>query len=164
MDVLDSNPLWVRIPVYVGLLQEVDPDAEASVFQAGAGEAGEGYPAVAITGPPTADPGTASADLYYRVPNPDGALRAGERVSVRIPLKGAEAVETVVPWSAVLLDIHGGTWVYEVVEDHVYSRQRVEVRDVVGGFALLSRGPPPGTPVVVVGAAELYSTEFGTAH
>ena len=86
-------------------------------------------------------------------------------MTARVPLSGSASVQTVVPWSAVMLDINGGAWIYEVLEDRLYARRRVEVTDVVDDYAVLGRGPPPGTPVVVVGAAELYSTEFGdTSH
>jgi len=164
MEIVDADPLWVRVPIYVGVLREVDREAQATVIRHGSGVGGEGLSAVAISGPPTADPGAVSADLYYRVGNPAGDLRAGERVEVMVPLRGAETQGTVVPWAAVLYDTQGGTWIYEALADHAYTRRRVEVKDVLEGYAILARGPAPGTPVVVVGAAELYSTEFGTAH
>jgi len=164
MEVVAANPLWVRVPVYVGILPDVDLGAEATLIRPGAPSDAPGFSAVAISGPPTADPGTVSSDLYYRVANPGGVLRPGERVSVQVPMEGGGAEGSVVPWAAVLHDIQGGTWVYEALDDHAYTRRRVEVRDVVEGFAVLSRGPAPGTSIVVVGAAELYSTEFGTAH
>ena len=164
MELVDADPLWVRVPVYVGVLPEVDRAVDATVVRPGDPAEALGTVAAPIAGPPTADPATVSADLFYRVSNPGGALRPGERVSVRVPLKGGEADGTVVPWSAVLHDIQGGAWIYEALEGHAYTRRRVEVRDVVEGYAVLARGPAPGTPVVVVGAAELYSTEFGTAH
>jgi cobalt-zinc-cadmium efflux system membrane fusion protein len=164
MEIVDANPLWVRVPVYVGILPDVDLRTEATLIRPGAPSGAPGFSAVAIAGPPTADPGTVSSDLYYRVANPGWVLRPGERVSVQVPIKGGETEGSVVPWAAILYDIQGGTWVYEALEDHAYTRRRVEVRDVLEGFAVLARGPTPGTPVVVVGAAELYSTEFGTAH
>jgi RND family efflux transporter MFP subunit len=164
MEIVDARALWVRVPVYVGVLSEVDRDNEASVIRPGDPPDATGIGAGAIAGPPTADPQTVSSDLYYRVPNPDGSLRPGERVAVRVPLRGSDSDARVVPWSAVLHDIHGGTWVYEDMGGHAYARRRVEVEDVVEGFAVLSRGPEPGTPVVTTGAMELYSTEFGTAH
>jgi RND family efflux transporter MFP subunit len=164
MEIVDANPLWVRVPVYVGVLSEVDREGGASVVRPGDPPEAPGLPAVAIAGPPTADPQTVSSDLYYRVPNPDGGLRPGERVAVRVPMRGGEEAGRVVAWSAILHDIHGGAWVYEALGNHTFARRRVEVRDVVGGFAVLSRGPEPGTAVVVTGAMELYSTEFGTAH
>ncbi len=90
-------------------------------------------------------------------------FRPGQRVTVRVPIEGSTTIRTVVPWSAIMLDINGGAWVYEVLEDGLYARRRVEVADVVDGYAVLTRGPVPNTQVVVVGAAELYSTEFGDA-
>ena len=164
LEIVDADPLWARVPVYVGVLAEVDRQASVTVVSPGASEGSPGFEAVPIAGPRTANPGTVSSDLYYRVPNPEGHLRPGERVAVRVPLRAGASEERVVPWAAVLHDIHGGTWIYEALEGHAYTRRRVEVRDVVEGFAVLTRGPPPGTSVVVVGAAELYSTEFGTAH
>jgi cobalt-zinc-cadmium efflux system membrane fusion protein len=164
MEIVDANPLWVRVPVYVGILPDVDLEAEATLIRPGAPSDAPGFSAVAINGPPTADAGTVSADLYYRVANPDGVLRPGERVSVQVPMDGGGTEGSLIPWAAVLHDIQGGTWVYEALEGHAYTRRRVEVKDVVDGFAVLTRGPAPGTSIVVVGAAELYSTEFGTAH
>ncbi|MFH1763542.1 MAG: efflux RND transporter periplasmic adaptor subunit [Gemmatimonadota bacterium] len=164
LEIVGANPLWVRVPVYVGVLADVDRAVPVTVVTPGAPDDSPGFEATPIAGPPTANAGTVSSDLYYRVANPGGDLRPGERVAVRVPMRGSASVERVVPWSAVLYDIQGGTWIYEALENHSYTRRRVEVRDVVEGFAILTRGPAPGTPVVVVGAAELYSTEFGTAH
>ncbi|MFC1790965.1 efflux RND transporter periplasmic adaptor subunit [Gemmatimonadota bacterium] len=164
LEIVDADPLWVRVPMYVGVLSEVDRQGEATVIRPGDPADAPGMAGAPFAGPPTADAQTVSADLYYTVPNPRGEMRPGERVSVRVPLRGGGAEGTVVPWSAVLHDIQGGTWIYEALEGHAYTRRRVEVRDVMDGFAILARGPALGTPIVVVGAAELYSTEFGTAH
>lgn len=164
MEIVDANRLWVRVPVYVGILSEVDRDAGATVVRPGDPAGMAGVVANAISGPPTADPRTVSSDLYYLLPNAARTFRPGERVAVRVPLRGSGLDQRVVPWSAVLHDIHGGTWVYEDLGDHTYARRRVEVKDVVGDLAVLARGPEPGTSVVVTGAMELYSTEFGTAH
>lgn len=137
----------------------------ATVVAAGAAAGAVGLPATSIAGPPSADAASASMDLYYRyrVANPGLVLRPGERVGVSLLLT-SEAEGLVVPWSAVLHDINGGTWVYVLSGEHAYTRTRVEVADVVDGLALLRRGPPDGSQVVSVGAAELFSTEFGTSH
>ena len=68
----------------------------------------------------------------------------------------------VVPWSAVMHDINGGTWVYENIAPQQYARRRVDVRRVVDGRAVLARGPAIGAKVVTAGAAEIFGTEFGT--
>ncbi len=73
-----------------------------------------------------------------------------------------EAESLVVPWAAVLYDIHGTTWVYEKTAKTVFRRRRVLVRYTTDDLAVLAAGPKVGTEVVVDGAAELFGTEFGT--
>ena len=60
-----------------------------------------------------------------------------------------------------MYDIDGGTWVYVQKAPYTYVRQRVEVRYVENGRAILRRGPAPGTKVVTDGAEEVFGTEFG---
>lgn len=69
---------------------------------------------------------------------------------------------TVIPYSAVLYDVNGDTWVYTNVEPLVFVRHRVSIDHIDGDDAVLLDGPPPGTMTVTVGAAELFGTEvFG---
>jgi hypothetical protein len=89
-------------------------------------------------------------------------MRSGERVAVEIPDSESTRESLVLPFSAVLHDIHGGQWVYTRTSERTYSRQRVQVARVVGPDAVLASGPPAGTPVVTDGAAELFGTEFMT--
>jgi multidrug resistance efflux pump len=156
---LDS--LWVKVPVFVGELAEVQRGAPAQVLDAARPREGAGRVARPVLAPPTADPNAASADLYYAFPNRDGAFRAHQRVAVSVPLRGGENA-LVVPWSAVVHDVQGGAWVYEARESRVFVRRRVQVAYVIGETAVLSAGPPVGTRVVTQGAAELFGTEFGT--
>jgi multidrug efflux pump subunit AcrA (membrane-fusion protein) len=86
-------------------------------------------------------------------------LRPGEKVGVSFGTEQAKAL--IIPWSAVVHDINGGTWVYENTAPQTYSRRRVEVLYVRDGFAALGRGLNTGTNVVKTGAAELFGTEFG---
>ncbi|KPK80984.1 MAG: hypothetical protein AMS25_08100 [Gemmatimonas sp. SM23_52] len=163
MEIVKPDPLWVRVPVYVGDAAAIDRGVPVTVVGPGDPPEAPGQVAYPIQGPPTADPSAVSVDLFYRLDNPEGRYRPGQRVGVSVEFGGAtEGV--VVPWSAVLHDVYGGTWIYEALGDGVYARRRVEVRDVVEDFAVLSRGPESGTPIVVIGAAELFSTEFGIAH
>jgi hypothetical protein len=66
----------------------------------------------------------------------------------------------VVPHVAVIYSPEGGAFVYTRPEPLVYVRAPIEVDRIVGDRALLSAGPPSGTVVVTVGAAELLATEF----
>jgi hypothetical protein len=71
---------------------------------------------------------------------------------------------TVVPYSAVVYDPNGLTWVYTVPEPLTYVRAKVVVETVGGAEgteAVLSDGPPAGTTVVTKGVIELYGTELG---
>lgn len=70
----------------------------------------------------------------------------------------------VVPYSAVLYDIHGKTWVYKNPEPLTFLRHQIEVDYIEGDQAVLADGPETGTQVVTVGVAELYGTEFGVGH
>ena len=94
--------------------------------------------------------------------------RAAERLGIqtRPVLAGrvGNATRRVVPYSALLYDAKGDTWVYTNPEPRTYVRERVTVDFIEGDQAVLSDGPPQGTPVVTVGAAELYGTEFGVGH
>jgi hypothetical protein len=154
-----GETLWVRVPVYVGDLRLVVPDRPALVAAIGA-PGGEGVRATPVAGPRAGNPDAASVDLYYAVDNRDGRLRPGEKVAVTIELGETDDVP-VVPWAAVVHDVHGGEWVYERVAAQAYARHRVQVRYVVGSDAALASGPPAGASVVVAGAAELFGVEFG---
>lgn len=67
----------------------------------------------------------------------------------------------VVPYSAVLYDASGGTWVYRVIRPRSYVRTSVELDRVVAGTAYVSAGLDAGTDVVTVGAPELLGAEEG---
>ncbi|UCH65501.1 MAG: hypothetical protein JSW63_13000 [Ignavibacterium sp.] len=73
-------------------------------------------------------------------------------------------ISKVVPYSAVIYDKHGNTWVYTNPETRVFIRHKINIIDIVGEKAFLSEGPLVGTEVVKVGAAELYGTEIKVGH
>jgi hypothetical protein len=76
----------------------------------------------------------------------------------------------VVPYSAVLYDLKGETWVYVSdvsgtnPEPLTFVRDRVSIDFIDGDLAVLSKGPPSGTMVVTVGGPELYGTESGVGE
>lgn len=69
--------------------------------------------------------------------------------------------EKGVPYSAVLYDLKGDTWVYTNPESRTFVRNSISVDSIVDNLAILSAGPPSGTAIVTVGASELYGTELG---
>ncbi len=68
-------------------------------------------------------------------------------------------LQKVIPYAAVLYDTEGDTWTYTSPAPQVFVRHHITVDRIVGDQAVLSDGPPAGTAVVTVGAAELYGAE-----
>lgn len=160
-EVASLTRVWIRVPVYVGEVAAVERHEPARIHGLGDPSGSPSRPARPVSAPPSADPASATADLYYELDNAAGALRPGQKVGVTLAMKVEEEC-LVVPWASVLHDVHGGTWVYENTAEHVYTRRAVLVREVVGTLAALERGPAPGTKIVTTGASELFGTEFGT--
>jgi hypothetical protein len=66
----------------------------------------------------------------------------------------------VVPYSALIYDPQGQTWVYTSPSARTFVRHKVEVDSIQGDVAVLKDGPPTGTVVASVAVAELYGTEY----
>jgi len=189
-EVVNLDTIWIRVPVFVDQLREVQQDQDArlvslsgeplgsrTAFASGTAATDEpvatatdepvatdrrlvGITAKPIAAPPTADVMTSSADLYYEVDNRKLHLRPGQRIGVELPMSKSEK-SLIVPGGAILYDVYGNTWVYVETGERQYTRRRVAIRFVDGDDAILSAGPDVGTPVVVDGSAELFGTEFG---
>lgn len=71
---------------------------------------------------------------------------------------------TQVPITAVIYDPEGVPWVYVPDGGHAYTRHAITIAQYAGETVDLSAGPGAGTPVVVVGAAELLGTEYGVGE
>jgi hypothetical protein len=66
----------------------------------------------------------------------------------------------VISYTAVIYDVEGTAWAYTSPEPYTFVRLALDIDAIDGDLAILSEGPPVGTPVVTVGAAELYGAEF----
>jgi hypothetical protein len=85
-----------------------------------------------------------------------------EQAVTRLGIETATVGGPTVPYSALLYDVNGDTWVFEVTGPRTYQRTKVDVKLVDRDTVVLTRGPAPGRTVVTVGAAALYGTELGT--
>ena len=159
-EVMDVDRVWVRVPIYVGDLSEIDAAAEARIGVLTGRPGDATRPAKTVSAPPVANPIPGTVDLIYEFDNRESHYRPGERVGATLPLKDPDE-SLVVPWSAVVFDIQGGAWVYERTGERVYARKRVVVRHVIGETAVLDSGPATGSSIVTVGAAELFGTDAG---
>lgn len=74
------------------------------------------------------------------------------------------SLRKVVPYSAVIYDAQGKTWVYTRPQPETFVRHEVEVDYIDGDTAVLVDGPPVGTEVVTVGVSELFGAEFEIGH
>jgi cobalt-zinc-cadmium efflux system membrane fusion protein len=175
--VADLSELWVRVPVPENDLPRLDRQRDATVLPRGNGhvKGADGKPlrfeAAPVAFVPLVDPVKHTADLIYRLP-PAGKTMLwakDQMVDVLVPL-GTERKESIVPYSAVVYDSYGGTWVYidrskPGDKTHVYERRRVELGPTVGGGVVIrADGQHPaaqeGERVVVESTAVLHSREF----
>ncbi len=164
IELVTVQHLWVRVGLYPGDLSELDPAAPAQITHLGSSATATPREAPTVTSAPSGDPNASTVDLFFALPNDDGAFRPGERVEATLRYRGGGLPATVVPTGCVVYDVHGGTWVYERIAPRVFSRRRVEQQRVVGALAVLSRGVSTGAVVVRTGASELFGTEFGAGH
>ncbi len=159
---LRDGRLWIKVPLFAGDLARIARSEPAAVRSLRLADTDRAPLARPVAGPPSANAANASVDLYYEMIGAGAVLQPGERVEIALPLKESEGPQLVVPWSAIVRDAQGGTWVYERTTPNTFSRRPVIVRGLVGDWAILDRGPPAGTVVVSVAVAELFGTEFGT--
>jgi hypothetical protein len=95
-----------------------------------------------------------------------------ERAVERLDIQTAETIEQtaggttqlVVPYSAVIYDTQGNTWVFTNPEGRVYVREAITIERIDGDIAIVTEGPDVGTKVVTVGGALLFGTEVGVGH
>lgn len=95
-----------------------------------------------------------------RITLTQGAVeRLGLQTTVVTRADGPGAVVAAVPYSAVIYDAQGNSWVYVSTAPLTFTRRAVSIASIEGDMAYLTDGPDAGTQVVSVGAAELFGTE-----
>ena len=94
--------------------------------------------------------------------------RAAERIDLQMDAVRGQWVDDeelkVVPYSSLIYDPHGGTWIYTQTAERTFVRAPVEVDSIRGNDVFFTGGPPVGTTVASVGVAEIYGEEFGVGH
>ncbi len=87
---------------------------------------------------------------------------AAERIDLETAsITQGQGAETVVPYGAVIYDAEGIAWAYVVKGDNIFVREELAIDRIEADSAYLTGGPAIGTPVVVVGVAELFGAETG---
>ncbi len=119
-----------------------------------------GYPESASHHEPAKLEAIEGTDVKRVVFSAEGAERTGLQTA---PIR-QDGQRKVMPYAALIYDAEGNAYTYTSPERLTYVRQKIEVDRVEGDSVVLSVGPPAGTEVVTVGAAEVYGTEFEVAH
>ena len=86
---------------------------------------------------------------------------AMDRIDVQFGTVDGDVPTAQVPYSAVLYDPDGATWVFVNPEARTFVREPITVDRIEGDTAYLTAGPPADTKVVTVGAPEIYGAELG---
>lgn len=100
----------------------------------------------------------AQGHAYYKLQSGAGLWKDGAGVLTEFTSPEGEIEHLVVPYSSLLYDKDGGTWVY-LDEIGSYKRHPVEVAFIEGDEVFLTEGPPIDSPVVSIGAVELLGIE-----
>jgi hypothetical protein len=86
---------------------------------------------------------------------------AAERLGVQTTPVREQGGNLVVPYAAVIYDLHGETWLYTSPAPLTFVRETITVESINGDEAILSVGPASGTEVAIVGVPELYGADTG---
>jgi hypothetical protein len=160
-EVADLAGVLVRVPLNESDLNKVDGGQPALVLPLTRDEGTAGLTAQPVEAPAVGDSDEGTEALYYVVDSAEHGLVPGQIVLVELSLAGSGGQRKVIPYGAVIYDLHGETWVYTNPEPLVFVRHAILVDYIEGDVAVLLEGPPAGTEVATVGVAELFGTEFG---
>lgn len=141
---------WIIALLVIGCLQL------AACTQAATSAGGEGD-----TPPPAKVEPIAGTNLNRVILTADAATRIGLQTATVQQKQAADTSRMVVPYAAVIYDLHGDTWVYTNPSPLTYVRAPIDVASIDGDQAVLLKGPPVGAVIVTVGAAELFGAELG---
>ncbi len=85
--------------------------------------------------------------------------KAAERIDLQmVPVNGL-----VVPYSSVIYDTEGNTWIYTNPAPLTFVRALIVIDHIEGDQVFLSQGLESDAPIVTVGVAEIYGAETGVS-
>jgi len=90
--------------------------------------------------------------------------QAMQRLDVKTDQVREERGQKVVPYSSLIYDPKGETWIYTSPEPRTFVRHKVDINHIKGDKVVLNAGPPAGTVIASVAVAEIYGAEFKVGH
>ena len=85
--------------------------------------------------------------------------KAAERIGVETVLVSG----LVIPYSAVIYDTEGNTWIYTNPAPFTFVRALIVIDRIEGDLAFLSERMGADDPIVTVGVIEIYGAETGVS-
>jgi RND family efflux transporter MFP subunit len=107
---------------------------------------------------PALDPGSTTVEVWIKVTNPEGTLKAGTPVKVTVALQTIPDA-LVVPSAAIVTDSAGKKQVMVIGTDSTAHRRSVEVGISQDDKTQITKGLQPGEQVISSGA---YAMDDGT--
>jgi len=122
-------------------------------------------PAVASETPVPSKPARVEATVDAKIKKVTLTPKAAERLGIKVDeVRADPSGRWIVPYTSVLYDLTGGTWVYVYTEPMTFVRQAVRIDVIRGENVYLKYGPPSGTKVLATGVAQIFGTEVGVGH
>lgn len=106
--------------------------------------------------PATLSPLKGDPDHHVVTLTPEGA----DRISLATERVRRAGRRLVIPYSSLMYEPDGHTYVYISPKRLTFHRMDVKVERIAGDRVILRAGPPAGTPVVTTGAAQVHGAEL----
>ncbi|MGH7494826.1 MAG: hypothetical protein ACREOO_20835 [bacterium] len=90
--------------------------------------------------------------------------QAMKRLDVKTDQVREQGGKNVVPYSSLIYDPKGQTWIYTNPQPRTFVRHQVNIDRIDGNAVILNDGPPAGTVIASVAVAEIYGAEFKVGH
>jgi hypothetical protein len=150
-----SIKVWIHVPLSGSELSEIDRDQPALILPIGELDSANALAAHVV------DEG--NGGLYFALDATQHNLTLGQHVQTEVSLLSG-GKRQVVPYNAVIYGVNGETWVFVNPEPLTFVRVPIVIDFIEGDHVVLLEGPEVGTPVVTLGAEELYGSEFEFAE
>ena len=122
-------------------------------------------PALAAEMPVQSKPAWVEATADATIKKVTLTPKAADRLGIKVDeVRADPSGRWIVPYTSVLYDLTGGTWVYVHTEPMSFVRQAVRIDVIKGENVYLKYGPPSGTKVLATGVAQIFGTEVGVGH
>jgi multidrug efflux pump subunit AcrA (membrane-fusion protein) len=110
-------------------------------------------------------PARVEATLDAKIKKVTLTPKAAERLGIQIDeIRVDPSGRRIVPYSSVLYDLTGKTWVYISADPLTFFRGAVAVDTIKGDNVYLNDGPPAGTKVLAAGVPEVFGSEVKVGH